>query len=73
LHELPFVSAEDLAVFKMTIDRPKDWVDIGHMLEHRPLDGAYVQRWFRHLRGEHGWPVIRRFLDLCDEARPGSG
>ena len=40
MHELPFLSAEDLAVFKMTIDRPKDWVDIGPMLEHRPLDEA---------------------------------
>lgn len=38
--------------------------------EEFSLDEAYVQRWFLHLRGGHGWPRVRRFLDLRDEMRP---
>lgn len=72
-HRLPFLSAEDLTVFKITFNRPKDWVDIRHMLEEKSLDRAYVQSWLLHLRGDHEWPRIRRFLDLCEEVRPEPG
>jgi hypothetical protein len=71
-HRLPILSAEDLTVFKVTFDRPKDWVDIRHMLEEKALDRDYVQSWLLHLRGDHEWPRIRRFLDLCEEMRPES-
>lgn len=65
LHELPFISAEDLSVFKIRCDRPKDWVDIQSMLDAGPLDTDYVGRWLLHLGGEHEWPRLRRFLDLA--------
>jgi hypothetical protein len=64
LHDLPFLSAEDLCVFKVTFNRQKDWADIEAMLAESPLDEAYVQKWLLHLRGDHEWPLIRRFLDL---------
>ena len=51
-HRLPILSAEDLTVFKVTFDRPKDWVDIRHMLEEKALDRDYVQQWLLHLRGD---------------------
>ena len=35
---LPFLSANDLAVFKSLFDRPKDWLDIGAMAESGALD-----------------------------------
>jgi len=73
LHDLPFLSAEDLCVFKVTFDRQKDWADIEAMLDEAPLDEAYVQRWLLHLRGDHEWPRIRRFLDLSARAEAGRG
>jgi hypothetical protein len=64
LHDLPFLSAEDLCIFKITFNRQKDWADIEAMLEEAPLNEAYVQQWLLHLRGDHEWPRISRFLDL---------
>ena len=67
LHDLPFLSAEDLCVFKLLFDRRKDWADMEAMLEEAALDVSYVQKWVLHLRGESAWPMIRRLLDLCAE------
>ena len=69
LHDLPFLSAEDLCVFKITFNRQKDWADIEAMLGAAPLDEDYVQEWLLHLRGEHEWPRIRRFLNLGASVR----
>jgi hypothetical protein len=41
-HELPFLSCDDLAVFKAFFDRNKDWVDLETMLEAGSLDVATV-------------------------------
>ena len=38
--ELPFLSANDLAVFKSLFDRPKDWLDIAAMAESGALGPA---------------------------------
>lgn len=71
LHDLPFLSAEDLCVFKVMCNRQKDWADIEAMLEEAPLDEAYVLQWLLHLRGDQEWPRIHRFLDLsAGTARP---
>lgn len=40
--ELPFLSAEDLAVFKSLFDRPKDWLDIAAMADSGSLDVRIV-------------------------------
>ena len=40
--ELPFLSANDLAVFKSLFDRSKDWLDISEMVESGSLDTGSV-------------------------------
>lgn len=44
---LPILSAEDLAVFKVIFDRPKDWVDLGEMLYALgpAFDAGYARQW----------------------------
>ncbi|MGH9091581.1 MAG: hypothetical protein ACRDZR_09435 [Acidimicrobiales bacterium] len=37
------------------------------------LPGPVEKNWYLHLRGEHGWPVLRRFLDLLAEVRRPGG
>jgi len=41
-HQLPFLSCDDLAVFKAFFDRSKDWVDLEAMQEAGSLDVATV-------------------------------
>lgn len=50
-NDLPFLSANDLAVFKALFDRPKDWLDISSMLEAGSLDLAWVGRTLTELLG----------------------
>jgi hypothetical protein len=44
---LPILSAEDLAVFKVIFDRPKDWLDLGEMVYAlgREFDATYARSW----------------------------
>jgi hypothetical protein len=60
--ELPFLSANDLAVFKALFDRPKDWLDIEAMLATKAVNPAWVASTLESLLGED--PRIRRLLDL---------
>lgn len=48
---IPVVSAEDLVVFKVLFDRPKDWVDLESLKQSRdvPLDGDYILGWLERL------------------------
>ena len=46
---IPVLSAEDLVLFKVLFDRPKDWLDIANMAAARPLDRIYVRRWATEL------------------------
>jgi len=71
LFDLPFLSAEDLCIFKVTFDRQKDWADIEAMLAEAPLDTGYVRQWLVHLRGEPIWPNIRRLEQLSEAAEAG--
>jgi hypothetical protein len=64
LIDLPFLSAEDLCIFKITFDRLKDWADIEAMLDQAPLDLAYVEHWLVELRGQRIRAKIRRLSDL---------
>lgn len=72
-HRLPFLSADDLAIFKVTFDRAKDWADIEAMIEWAPLDVAYIERWLLHLRGERIWPRVRRLIELTERAGQHGG
>jgi hypothetical protein len=71
-HTLPFLSAEDLVIFKINFNRPKDWVDIGSILEEKPLDVEYVEKWLLHLRGDRVWPDLRRFLRMAEKTQPSA-
>lgn len=41
-HELPFLSCDDLAVFKAFFNRTKDWADLEEMRDAGTLDIATV-------------------------------
>ncbi|MHB8439210.1 MAG: hypothetical protein ACYDD4_08625 [Acidimicrobiales bacterium] len=64
VHDLPFISAEDLAVFKIRFNRPKDWIDLQALADAGPLDVDYVTQWVLYLGGEREWPRLRRFLAM---------
>jgi hypothetical protein len=49
---LPFVAADDLAVFKALFDRPKDWLDIAAMVDARTIDPDAVADVLVRLVGE---------------------
>ncbi len=48
---LPILSAEDLAIFKVIFDRPKDWTDLVEMLFALGLsfDADYVRDWLSRI------------------------
>ncbi|MDQ6910935.1 MAG: hypothetical protein M3Z84_09175, partial [Actinomycetota bacterium] len=49
---LPFLSAEDLALFKLSFGRDKDWVDLRAIARsRRDLDIDYIERQLIGLRG----------------------
>jgi hypothetical protein len=64
-HELPFLSAEDLVVFKISFGRPKDWVDIQAMIAAgTTIDGEYVERQLVAFKGPLSYPAVARFWTL---------
>ena len=65
---LPFLSAEDLAVFKLSFGRDKDWVDLRAMARSRPdLDMDYIESQLIGLRGLTMHPRIVRLRALLRE------
>jgi hypothetical protein len=62
---IPILSAEDLALFKVIFDRPKDWTDLAEMLyaQGPAFDAGYVLDWLRRIL-EPGDPRIARFTEL---------
>lgn len=62
---LPFLSAEDLAVFKLSFGRDKDWVDLRQLARRQPpLDIAYIERQLLALRGPTMNPRLARLRAL---------
>jgi hypothetical protein len=60
-HELRFLSAEDLTIFKMSSGRTKDWVDIYAMVTAgTPIDADYVERELVHFKGPTAYPSVAR-------------
>jgi hypothetical protein len=68
-----FLTAEDLAVFKMLFFRPKDLVDVRYLLAARgaALDRAYVRRWLVEMVGEADERIVR-WDALSSEVPPQS-
>ncbi len=56
------LSAEDLVIFKVLFDRPKDWTDIGEMLFALggEFDAEYTLDWLRRILSADD-PRLRRF------------
>lgn len=62
---LPFLSAEDLAVFKLSFGRDKDWVDLRAIAQAQPgLDIDYVESQVLGLRGPSMHPRVARLRRL---------
>jgi transcriptional regulator with XRE-family HTH domain len=64
-HELPFLSAEDLTVFKISFGRTKDWVDIEAMVTAgTAIDPDYIEHQLVGLKGSTAYPAAARFRAL---------
>lgn len=67
---LPFLSPEDLAVFKLSFGRPKDWVDLHALVASRSdLDVEYVEDQIIGLRGSTMYPRVARLRAMVDQAQ----
>jgi hypothetical protein len=63
--ELPFLSAEDLCVFKLWFGRPQDWVDLRAIAAARPdLDIGTIRDLVVGLRGPTMHPRVARLLSF---------
>ena len=59
--ELPFLAPCDLVVMKLSFNRPKDWVDVGAMVEAgTPLDVDYITDRLVRFRGPTMYPRTAR-------------
>ena len=68
---LPFLSAEDLSVFKLSFDREQDWVDLRSIAAARPeLDIEYIERQLVGLRGPTMYPRVARLRGFLRDRRP---
>lgn len=62
---LPFLSAEDLTIFKLSFGRDKDWVDLRQIARAVPsLDVSYIERQLLAMRGPHMYPRLARLRRL---------
>ena len=63
--KLPFLSAEDIAVFKLSFGRGKDWIDLEDIAAVTPgLDLEYIERQLVELRGPTMYRRFARFRRL---------
>ncbi|HVE46659.1 MAG TPA: hypothetical protein VNA57_07930 [Acidimicrobiales bacterium] len=63
---LPFLSAEDLVVFKLSFNRDKDWVDIRQLfVAGTSIDLDYVERQVIALRGPTMHPRVARLRAMA--------
>jgi hypothetical protein len=62
---LPFLSAEDLCVFKLSFGRPRDWLDLQSIVRFgTPLDLDYIEEQSVALRGPTMYPAVARLRAL---------
>jgi hypothetical protein len=56
-----FLSAEDLAIHKLAMARPKDWMDLDLLFAARgpEMDTAYVRRWVEAIAGKEDERNVR--------------
>ncbi|MEA2686416.1 MAG: hypothetical protein QOE93_1611 [Actinomycetota bacterium] len=69
---LPFLSAEDLCLFKLSYGRPKDWVDLAAVATARPdLDVEVIEELLVALRGPGMYPRVARLRSLLRRETTG--
>lgn len=69
---LPFLSAEDLCLFKLSYGRPRDWVDLAAVAAARPdVDVEVVEELLVALRGPSMYPRLARFRSLLRRETAG--
>ncbi len=71
---MPVLSAEDITIFKLFFDRPKDWVDVESILavQGRQFDMEYVTHWLTETIGSDDSRLARlQTLAREVEARTG--
>jgi hypothetical protein len=68
---IPILSAEDLAIFKVIFDRPKDWSDLAEMLfaQGPDFDAAYALDWLRRILAADD-ARLARFDELVRNPEP---
>jgi hypothetical protein len=65
---LPFVSANDYVVLKLSFSRPKDWVDVQSVIDAgTSIDVDYVQRKLTSFRGPTFHPHVARLRRMMVE------
>lgn len=67
---VPVLSADDLAVFKLSFGRDKDWVDLRAMAAATTLDLEYIERQVVGLRGPSMHPRVARLRAIARVAQP---
>lgn len=66
---LPFLSAEDVVIFKLSFGRDKDWVDLRRLVAGVPtIDLAYIERQVLGLRGSTMHPRLARLRAITRQA-----
>jgi hypothetical protein len=67
------LSGEDLVVFKVIFNRPRDWDDIGRilMVQRERFDRSYVERWVGVILGEDD-ARLARFQQEADQYVAGA-
>ena len=67
---LDILSAEDLAIFKVLFDRPKDWSDVAEMLHAlgAEFDAGYAADWLRRILARSDARLARFAALLRDPA-----
>lgn len=69
--ELPFLAAEDIVLFKLSFNRPKDWVDIERVVtQGPPLDFDHIEQTLVAMRGPMMHPRVSRLRALMKANRP---
>jgi len=70
--KLPFLSVEDLAMFKLSFGRDQDWVDLRRLVSAHPeVDLSYVERQLIGIRGSTMYPRLARLRVMMREAEAG--
>lgn len=68
---IPILSAEDLVLFKILFDRPKDWTDVAEVIYARghEFDASYALGWLRRIVSARD-TRLARFERLLREPAP---